>query len=208
MLNDYAFILPIALGLVLAVVSPGPNFLMVAQTAMTKNRMNAVAVAAGMGVGGVVYTSLAVLGLFLMFEVVPWLYAGFKLVGGAYLCYLAYKIWKTPTQAMSLQTGKAAKPRQLLKSVLIGLATQLSNPKAAILFAGIYATFLPQNPPPNSLAVLCAMIFIIEFSWYSVVALLLSNALAKQFYDNYKQAICQVAGGFMGFLGIKLVLDK
>lgn len=59
-------------------MSPGPGFILVAQTAMAKSRVEAIAISVGMGVGAAIFVIIASVGLFVLLEAVPWLYIGLK----------------------------------------------------------------------------------------------------------------------------------
>lgn len=58
----------------LAVLSPGPSFLVVARTAMASSRAAGIWAALGMGVGSLIWAVAALFGLNLLFTLVPWLY--------------------------------------------------------------------------------------------------------------------------------------
>src|SRR5438045_4260555 len=97
-------LLAIGVALALGAMSPGPSFLMVARTSIAQSRLHGVAAAFGMGAGGVLFGGLALLGVHLVFGAVPWVYLAVKLMGGAYLIFLGYVIWRdasTPLNAVS-----------------------------------------------------------------------------------------------------------
>lgn len=93
-MQSYVFLLPILTLLTLGAMTPGPSFLLVAQTAMSGSRRQAFSVALGMGIGALIFALLASFGLVTLFQTVPELYLTFKLLGGLYLCVLAVRIWK------------------------------------------------------------------------------------------------------------------
>jgi len=157
-------------------MSPGPSFIMVARTALAISRMDGVAAALGMGVGGVLFAVAALLGLQALLGAVPAFYAIVKVLGGAYLLYLGYLIWRGASEPLSLaatQTAGKGK-RALRRSFLLGLGTQVSNPKTAVVYASIFVSLLPRELPPAALLGLPLLIFAIETGWYSIVALALS----------------------------------
>src|SRR5215831_1913638 len=80
--------------LAVGVVSPGPSFVMVVRTALAVSRRAGLAAALGMGVGGVVFAGLALLGLHAVLMQAGWASIGFKLVGAAYLFHLALALWR------------------------------------------------------------------------------------------------------------------
>jgi len=206
-MTEYAFILPIALALMVGAMSPGPSFLVVTQTALAKSRLNGIAVAVGTGLGAGIFALLAGLGLYVVLETVPWIYTLLKIVGGLYLCFLAYKLWVTAQHPVELHTGAQPQTTGLVKSFALGLVTQLSNPKTAIVIGGIFAAFLPAEVPAYSYLVLFVLAFVIDFSWYAIVAVVLSTPKAQTGYARFKKYINRVAGGVMGLMGLKLVTD-
>src|SRR5882672_1555480 len=81
--------LSIAAALLVGAISPGPSFVYVSQTALATSRRHGVSAAAGMGLGGAVFASLALLGLVALLHEVTWLYLLSKIAGGLYLLMLA-----------------------------------------------------------------------------------------------------------------------
>jgi len=189
-------------------MSPGPSFIMVARTALAISRMDGVAAALGMGVGGVLFAVAALLGLQALLGAVPAFYAIVKVLGGAYLLYLGYLIWRGASEPLSLAATQTAGngKRALRRSFLLGLGTQVSNPKTAVVYASIFVSLLPRELPPAALLGLPLLIFAIETGWYSIVALALSAPSPRATYLRSKSKLDRIAGGVMAALGIKLMV--
>ncbi|WP_299491560.1 LysE family transporter [uncultured Shewanella sp.] len=203
-MHDYFFLLPILLFLLLGVMSPGPSFIFVAKTAMAQSRQHAIAAAIGLSTGAALFAIIAALGLFVILNHIPWLFIGIKMLGGGYLCYLAYKMWQSRHEPMS-HSNTTSSSTSLLKMFFLGLLTQLSNPKTAIIFASAFAAFLPNTLPDYSYSLITLSAFIIDCTWYILVAALLSTPSAQHTFQTFKHQICQAAGAMMGFMGIKLL---
>jgi threonine/homoserine/homoserine lactone efflux protein len=204
MTQEFTALAGILAALTVGVISPGPSFVMVARMAVASSRSQALGAALGMGVGGALFGLAALLGLQGVFHAVPSLYVALKVLGGLYLCYLGFLIFKSAreplaVQAVSLQ-GVNAK-----RSFWLGLTTQVSNPKTAIVYASVFAAFLPQHFSVGFAAVLLALVFLVEAGWYSLVALLLSSAAPQKAYLSYKAWVDRTAGLVMFGLGLRLV---
>jgi threonine/homoserine/homoserine lactone efflux protein len=205
-MNTAITVLGIGSAIAIGAMSPGPSFVMVARTAVASTRANGLAAALGMGIGGFVFAFAALLGLQALLASVPWFYLAFKVGGGGYLAYLGYQIWKGAKSPLILAENCAHDPHRTLKrSFILGLSTQLSNPKTAIFYGSIFASLLPHDVPVALDVVLLIVVFSIEAGWYSIVALLLSSASPRDAYLRYKSWIDRVAGGVMALLGIRLV---
>jgi len=207
-MGEYSFLLAIATVFILGTMSPGPSFILIAKTAVSKSRKEGFGVAIGLGLGAVVFSLLAIFGLYAILKTVPFLYGALKIVGGMYLVYLAYKMWKYADTPLETKLCLEQKPKSFAKAILFGFATQMSNPKTAIIIGSIFAALLPQEIPPFGTLFVCLIAFIIDVSWYSCVVGLLSTQKAQKIYLRTKKYIDRVAGSVLGVLGLKLALDR
>jgi threonine/homoserine/homoserine lactone efflux protein len=201
-------ILGIAVALTLGAMSPGPSFILVARTSVAVSRRDGLAAAVGMGVGGVLFSVIALLGLLTILTAVPLLHLTLKVLGGTYLLYLGYRIWRGARQPLVLEsTPLQGRHTQAWRSFVLGLVTQMSNPKTAIVYASVFASLLPSKAPPFVLVGLPIMIFAIETIWYSVVAVALSAPSPRAHYLASKAWIDRTAGSIMSLLGLKLIFE-
>lgn len=208
MMDTTLALLGIAGAMTVGAMSPGPSFVMVARTAVA-SRSDGLAAALGMGAGGLVFAIAALAGLQAAFLAVPGLYLAIKGFGGAYLIYLGFRIWRGARQPLAMTQDAAASSTRPQghgrRTFLLGLATQVSNPKTAVVYASIFAAFLPREVPLVLALAVPAVIFCIETGWYAIVALALSSAAPRSAYLRYKVWIDRAAGGVMGLLGLRLV---
>ncbi len=207
-MSKYSFLLTIGAVLMLGTMSPGPSFILIAKTAMSKSREEGFGVAIGLGAGAVFFTLMAIFGLYAILETVPFIYGFLKILGGIYLLYLAYKMWKHADEALDMETSIDVKPKSFFKAILFGLVTQLSNPKTAIIIGSIFAALLPAQIPAYGELFLCLVTFFADLVWYSLVVLLLSTSTAQKVYLQFKKYIDRVAGSVLGALGLKLAIDR
>jgi threonine/homoserine/homoserine lactone efflux protein len=188
-------------------ISPGPSFVVVVRASAALSRRDGLASALGMGVGGLIFASLALAGLQALLMQVSWLYLVLKVAGGAYLVYLGIMIWRGARTPLATSNGAQPAGRGWRKSFAVGLATQLSNPKTAIWYASVFAAFLPSPAPDWMLWTLPPLLFCLEAGWYAIVALAFSAARPRAIYLGAKLWIDRVAGGVVGLLGGRLVLE-
>jgi threonine/homoserine/homoserine lactone efflux protein len=204
-MNATLAILAIAAAIAIGAASPGPSFVMVVRTAVAKSRADGLAAALGMGVGGVIFCALALFGMRAVFAQAEWLYVAFKLAGGCYLIYLAWRIWRSADRPLA-QDGAAIVEGRLFKSFLLGLGTQLSNPKTLVFYGSVFA-LLPADLPTWGDLVLPPIIMAIETGWYTLVALAFSLPRPRAIYLQWKGRIDRLAGAVVAALGIKLILS-
>ena len=191
--------------LTVGTVSPGPSFVMVARLAVATTRANGLAAAFGMGVGGVLFAVAALVGLQAVLLAVPSVYLALKVLGGLYLGYLGLRIFRAARLPVALGPPAQGTATSSFRSFLLGFTTQASNPKTAIVYASVFAAFLPDTHSLSFAAVLVLVVFIIEASWYAVVATALSSSRPRWAYLSFKAWVDRAAGLVMVGLGLKLI---
>jgi threonine/homoserine/homoserine lactone efflux protein len=207
-MNELSALLGIAITLALGAASPGPSFVLVAKLAASEGRASGLGAALGMGVGGTLFALLSLAGLQGLLNAVPALYVVLKLAGGAYLVYLGWCIWRGAGAPLDdAADGNAKSSRGARRGFVVGLGTQLSNPKTALVYASVFAAFLPPALSFQFACAVLAVVFVIEAGWYAIVAWVLSAAAARQRYLHWKAWVDRAAGGIMAALGVKLAVS-
>lgn len=204
-MTDYSFLLAIAGVLAIGAMSPGPSFFVVARNSLNQSRAHGLATALGTGFGVAVFALLASLGVTALIETVPLAFLVFKIIGGLYLLYLAWRIWIGAHEPLEAQDVESRVEISRWKAFSLGLFTQTSNPKTALVIAGIFAAFVPLDPPAYTAWLVALIAFIIDFSWYAFVAISLSTQRSRQFYQRAKFGLDRVAAAFLGVVGVKLL---
>ena len=197
-----AAFLTVALMHLMAAISPGPAVLMSARIGLTEGLRSGVFVAAGIGIGGVVWASAALFGLNLVFQAAPALLWALRLGGAGYLLWMAWGLWRAADQP--IEASDAAAPRGVLAAFRLGLWTQLSNPKPAVLFSAVFLGTVPQGTQVWVYAALLTVVFVNETVWNIAVARIFSFNRARHAYISLKSVIDRVLGGLLALLGIKI----
>lgn len=204
MTNDLIVLSAIGVAILFGAMSPGVSFLLVARTAISSSRRAALAVAAGMGFGALIFAAIALAGLHTLLTLIPSLYTGLKMAGGCYLLWLALKMFRRPSNR--LIDSAIVEEVSVSNAFLTGLFTQISNPHTALVFASIFSSVLSATIQPAMYIILPLMAFTIDVCWYAVVAYLLSTDGPRLAYIKYRKVIDKLSGGVMAFLGIRLLL--
>lgn len=204
-MQTYSFLFAIAGVLFIGAMSPGPSFIVVAQNALSKSRGHGIATAVGTALGVAIFAILASFGVTILLDKVPAAFQVFKLIGGVYLLYLALLIWRGAKQSIETEFSDERVNESYLKMFLAGLLTQISNPKTALVIAGIFAAFVPSSPPPNTVIYVALIAFVIDFSWYAIVAITLSSERSKNIYTRGKTNFDRVAAIFLAIVGARLI---
>ena len=105
-----------------AAISPGPSVLMSARVGVLQGMRAGAFVAVGIGISAVIWASAALFGLAIIFEAAPALLWSLKIVGGLYLLWLGWKMWKSADMPLD-EAGTAALPRSDWSALRLGIIT-------------------------------------------------------------------------------------
>lgn len=205
-MHEYTFLIAIAGVLLVGAMSPGPSFMMVARNSLSRSRSHGFATAIGTGLGVCLFAILASFGVTTLLQKAPFVFFVFKIAGAVYLLYLAWRIWVAAPQPLQTSDAQLDQQASLLNSFWLGLSTQLSNPKTILTIAGIFAAFMPQNPPPYTTMLVALAAYIIDFAWYALVALSLSTTRSRAVYAKAKTGFDRTAAFFLAAVSIKLMV--
>ncbi|MCP5080168.1 MAG: LysE family translocator [Alphaproteobacteria bacterium] len=191
--------------LLLGAMSPGPSLIYVAQKAAKVGRGTAMMTAVGMGVGGMLFAILSLLGLSAVLALAPKVFFVVRILGVIYLAYLAIKIWKHAADPFNFTANTHAATKSY--GVLGGLAIQIANPKTIIVYSSVFVAALPNGTDLGLGVFLVCMIFLIEFGWYAFVGLVFSSPAARATYAGAKKGVDRTAALAMSGLAGKVAWD-
>lgn len=196
--------LSIALIHLLAAISPGPTFVLCLRTAATEGFGTAAMLSIGYGLGAMLWAAGAMAGLALLFEIVPVLFVGLKVIGGLFLIYLAYMMFRHAKSPMP-EAGSAA-PRSRMSAIRMGFLAFATNPKPAVFFGAVFVGLLPTDASILSRVLLVAVIGFNETLWYLTVARVFSLPKPRAFYARVKTSIDRFFGALIAAFGLKIAL--
>jgi threonine/homoserine/homoserine lactone efflux protein len=131
---------------VISEITPGPNMGYLAILAASRGRGVGLAAVAGVALGLMLNGLAAALGVAALIIASPAAFEALRWGGVAFLLYLAWDAWRTPTAA-------GDDGAQSLSSFARGLMTNLLNPKAAMFYVAVLPRFMDpsRTPLPQSL---------------------------------------------------------
>lgn len=189
----------------MAVASPGPSFVLVAQTAVGSGRRAGLLAAFAMMLGAVAWATVALYGLQVLFARFDWLYLAMRIGGGLYLLYLAAMLWRHASEPLPegfADGGRTSAMRGFARALLL----QVGNPKVMVFFGSIFLALLPAHPPGWMQGATLAIVALNEFTWFALIALLFSGGPARTLYRRAKVWLDRIMGGALALLGLRLAL--
>lgn len=190
----------------LAMISPGPDFMIVSSIALTRGRIEGIKAAAGVATVIIFYTLLSLTGLSALFARYFWLAVAIKICGGLYLTYLGFLMWKSSLKKEKEETV-SVKISKRRSAYLTAVLTGLTNPKSIAFFASIFALALTPETHLATKAVIAVAVPLMALLWFSFVAFGLSKEKIRLRYQRMRKTIDRLTGTVLAFFGLKLVLS-
>ena len=190
------------IALLVAIASPGPALLMATHTSASRGRAAGVAAGVGLGLMAAIWTLMALLGLAAVFELFPMVYIGAKIAGGAYLLYLAYKMWRNASAPINVRIPPA---RHAFRQ---GFFVNLLNPKSVLFAAAVLVAVFPVGLSVAESFVIVINHFLVEVVFYATLAFCMSTRAVSTRYMQAKGYIDRGAAIVLGALGIRLIVSR
>lgn len=183
-------------------VTPGANVLVVSQLAAGGERRAACFAALGIAVVAVIWASLAALGVHAVFVAHPHLRSLLQLAGGAYLCYLAVRFWRSarpngPAGAAGMSAYAAFR---------LGFLTNILNPKSVLFFGSVFVTALPLDAHAGMLAAAIALVLVNALVWHLFLAFAFSHPRVRAAYSRQRQTLTRLASLAIASFGLRLLV--
>ena len=187
----------------LAVMSPGPAFLVLSQLAAGRSRATAAGASLGIAIVATTFAALTMGGLAVVVAQVGWLASALRIAGAFYLIYLGLTLFKE-SGGESHATREASGGRDFAAGLRTGMLTAASNPKAIAFFLSLFVVALPHDLSFAAKAELLAAGFTIEIGWYALLATVLSTPWVRLRYARARATLERILGSALVLAGVRM----
>ena len=172
---DPAGLLAFAAIYLVAVASPGPGIALVVARSLGRGLHGLPWFVAGFVVGDLILFALAAGGLAFVAHSFEGLFTAVRLIGAAYLAYLAWRLWNAPVVADT--SAVAALRESPLQAFLSSLSLTLGNPKAIIFFLSVMPLVVDlARVDPSAFAAMAAIMVLVFAPVLVLTALMADRA--------------------------------
>lgn len=187
--------------------SPGPAVAMLMGVATGQGRTPALIACLGIAVGSATINVLTILGVGLILSQAAWAMMGLKILGSAYLAWLAYGALKKaayPPSVSVMEVARQSTPALFAKGYLL----QVTNPKAIAFWLAIAALGATEGAPLHVLAFFVVSMAALSFACHAAWALALSAKPFRAAYAYARRWIEGALGAFFAFAAFKLATSR
>jgi len=193
-----------------AQLSPGPDILLIAKSAASTTRQNALKVIAGISAGIVVWVILTLVGFTVLIDQFPWIQQVLMVLGGVFLAKMGWAMLKGGVHSFKNrhQTDDDTNGQVQAKNYfMLGLWTNLSNPKTLIYFSSVFSLALSSSASDYLKAQLAVIIPLQTFITFTLLMLLISQPKIKILYQRSGSYIDMMSGGLFLLFALWLWYD-
>ncbi|GAA3966455.1 LysE family transporter [Allohahella marinimesophila] len=207
----------VAVAHLLAVISPGPDLMLVIRQSLVAGKAAAVASSIGIGLGILVHVAYSLLGLAVIMHQSAWLFDLVRLCGAAYLIYLGIQCLRSAFAAKKLPAGQdpadsssshTAEPAAFrpAASLWTGFLTNVLNPKATLFFFALFSVVIEPGTPKLMQLGYGIYMCLATMGWFVTVSLLLSTTAVRSRFLRSLRWVDAVMGGILIAFGSRLLL--
>ena len=197
--------------ILLAAMSPGPDFVIMLRSVLTGGRRAGMACAAGIASGVLawaVVTSVGIAGLLAASAVA---FTVVKLVGAAYLVLLGVQALLAARRG-GYEQADEPESEQPRRSAFVayrqGLITNLFNPKVAVFFLALWPQFLPHDASVTDTAILTAVAALTPLVWFMILANVVTGLRRFLTASKVRRTIDAVMGTLLIGIGVRIAVSQ
>jgi len=205
---EYLFLIAsVAFILFLALLSPGPDFLMIIKNSLQYSRRTGIFTAIGLGGGIAVHISYCLAGFAVIVSQSILVFNILKFLGAAYLIYIGFQAFFAQLSDINIENEKHKKDISVMQALKIGFLTNVLNPKATLFFMSLFSLFIPVDTPNVILVILSILMISMTIIWFILVAIFFTQPKVQKTFNKFQSDFNKLFGGLLIALGVKIAVD-
>jgi len=192
----------------LAVMSPGPDFVMITRNSLMYSKRTGIFSAVGLGLGILVHVAYSLVGIGLLISKSIVAFSIIKYLGAGYLIYIGIKSLRSKAgQLANEQVEIKQNDLTPWEAIKIGFLTNALNPKATLFFLAVFTQVIDQSTPLYAKLFYGIEMSVMTFVWFSLVSLVFTNSVVKRKFSGVQHYLERATGLILIGLGIKVAIS-
>lgn len=188
----------------LALLSPGPDFLIIMQASLRLPLRYGFAICAGITLANGVYLLLAILGLEVVREM-TWLLVSLKYLGASYLVFLGVMLLRTPLQSLDTPCSDSfLRVENISRQFFIGFMSAILNPKNVIFYLSLFTVMVSGETGFFTRCLYGLWMMSIVFLWDCFVVITIGRDKVRRWLGHSICYIEKISGAVLALFGIFL----
>ena len=209
--SPHSTLLQVAVIGALAVMSPGPDFIIVTRNSLRYSKRVGIATAVGIVCGNVWWISASIAGVSYLVSTTMLLFAFMKWCGAAYLVYLGARSLFSRKPVSPMGSGKepvrvAGGDLSIAAGFRMGILTNALNPKCALFYISLFSVVITPHTPRLFQWLYGGVIMMIALVWFCLLATVLSFPRIRNKFERFAVWIERITGLILIALGVRVAL--
>lgn len=209
-INLFGIFVTVAIAHFLALLSPGPDFVLVVKSAIRNQGKNAIGVALGIASANALYIGLCLIGVGSILAASVTVMIALKIIGGLFLIYLAVQALRANKSAynnldMSEQDQSSTEKLTFFREFITGFMSGILNPKNLLFYLSLFTVVLTPDVGLTFKLGLGIWMISVVFLWDLAIIFLLSTPKVRRQFTKSAFYIDKVTGAILGLIGIAIV---
>ena len=206
-MNYLSEIAAVALIHFLALMSPGPDFIVVTKNSLVHSRKSGIYTAFGLSAGLLLHITYSLVGLGLIIERSIIVFSVMKFLGAGYLFYIGYRSLRAKPPVVQEEVVHSENHLQPSKAIKTGFLTNATNPKVTLFFLSVFTLVIGPQTPLYVKLIMGGEMILATFIWFSFISIVVSHRLVRNKMGAFQHYAEKVMGAFLVALGIELALS-
>lgn len=195
----------LALAHLIAVISPGPDFIVTIRQSVQQGKTAALWTAFGIGVGIMVHVAYVILGVAVLLRDFPAIMRVFQLVGAAYLLWLSWQCLRSSSVMRVDATQATGNGHTAWQAWRLGFLTNALNPKATMFFLALYINIVSVMTPVWVQVGYGLWMSAVTGLWFSLVASIMVKAPVRTAFLRFGPWVDRLLGVLLIIIAVRLI---
>ncbi|CAA0252522.1 LysE family translocator [Acinetobacter baumannii] len=190
----------------MAVILPGPDFVITVRQSVRYGYLIGCLTAIGIGVGISVHVFYTLVGIGFLIQQSEWFMSLIRTAGAAYLVYLGWQCLRSqPNTTIEINGQAGSDTPSLFKAFTMGFLTNALNPKATIFFLAIFTTIVSTTTPMKVQVFYGIWMCMVNAIWFMVVSVLFAQPIVRKRFLEFGVYFERVMGVLLIGIALRLV---
>ncbi|MEJ7887368.1 LysE family translocator [Acinetobacter baumannii] len=190
----------------MAVILPGPDFVITVRQSVRYGYLIGCLTAIGIGVGISVHVFYTLVGIGFLIQQSEWFMSLIRTAGAAYLVYLGWQCLRSqPNTTIDINGQAGSDTPSLFKAFTMGFLTNALNPKATIFFLAIFTTIVSTTTPMKVQVFYGVWMCMVNAIWFMVVSVLFAQPIVRKRFLEFGVYFERVMGVLLIGIALRLI---
>jgi RhtB (resistance to homoserine/threonine) family protein len=191
----------------LAVISPGPDFVITVKNSIRYSRRSGIYTSLGIGLGLCIHLSYCAAGIGFIISKSIILFSIIKFLGAGYLIYIGISSILSKGQKPEITEEKTGDDLTRWQAFRTGFFTNVLNPKVTLFILSLFTLVIGPATPAYVILIISIIIILTAITWFTIVSIFFTQISVQRVFYKFENTINRFLGGLLVLLGIKIALS-